>query len=108
MDCTSRSDYAGAKEKCLVRAVHYEPNELKIVMDQMLYEERDRIQLCLHSWVTKPIVEKDVIKGVIFESKEGRQAILAKRAGGYIFHCLNPHKGLAAPNPNTPATSTPR
>ena len=78
LDCTSRSDYVGAKEKCLVRAVHYEPNELKIVMDQMLYEERDRIQICLHSWVTKPIVEKDVVKGVIFESKEGRQAILAK------------------------------
>ena len=78
LDCTSRSDYEGAKEKCLVRAVHYEPNELKIAMDQMIYEERDAIQVCYHSWVTKPIVENDVVKGIIFESKEGRKAILAK------------------------------
>ncbi len=78
LDCTSRSDYEGAKEKCLVRAVHYEPNELKIAMDQMLYEERDAIRICYHSWVTKPIVENDQVKGVIFESKEGRKAILAK------------------------------
>ena len=78
LDCTSRNDYEGAKEKSLVRAVHYEPNELKIVMDQMLYEERDAIRICYHSWVTKPIVENDVVKGVVFESKEGRQAIMAK------------------------------
>ena len=78
LDCTSRSDYEGAKEKCLVRAVHYEPNELKIVMDQMLYEERDKIRICYHSWVTKPIVENNRVKGVIFESKEGRKAIMAK------------------------------
>jgi len=78
LDCTSRSDYEGAKEKSLVRAVHYEPNELKIVMDQMLYEERDAIRICYHSWVTKPIVEDHIVKGVIFESKEGRRAIMAK------------------------------
>lgn len=78
LDCTSRTDYEGAKPKCLSRAVHYEPNELKIVMDEMLYEERDRIQICYHSWVTKPIVENDTVRGVIFESKEGRKGILAK------------------------------
>lgn len=78
LDCTSRSDYEGAKSKCLVRAVHYEPNELKIAMDQMLCEERDAIQICYHSWVSKPIVENGTVKGVIFESKEGRKAILAK------------------------------
>ena len=51
---------------------------LKIVMDQMLYEERDKIRIRYHSWVIKPIVEKNQVKGVIFESKEGRKAIMAK------------------------------
>lgn len=62
----------------LVRAVYFEPNQLKIEMDKMLLEERDRIRVLYHSWGTKPIVEGGTVKGVIFESKEGRQAILAK------------------------------
>lgn len=78
LDCTSRTGYEGAKPQCLVRAVHFEPNELKIAMDEMLYEERDAIKICYHSWVTKPIVEDNTVKGVIFESKEGRKAIFAK------------------------------
>jgi hypothetical protein len=32
----------------------------------------------MHSWGTKPIMEGNTIKGVIFESKEGRKAIFAK------------------------------
>ena len=34
--------------------------------------------MLLHSWVTQPIVDKDAVKGIIFESKSGRQAILGK------------------------------
>ena len=34
--------------------------------------------LLLHSWGTRPIVEGNTVKGVFFESKSGRQAILAK------------------------------
>ena len=62
----------------LVRAVYFEPNQLKIEMDKMLLEEKDRIRVLYHSWGTKPIMEGNEVKGVIFESKEGRQAILAK------------------------------
>ena len=77
-DCVSRGGFGGAKPSCLVRAVYFEPNELKIEMDKMLYEHRDAIQVCYHSWVTRAIVEDGTIKGVIFESKEGRKAIMAK------------------------------
>ena len=62
----------------LARAVYFEPNQLKIEMDKMLLEERDRIQILYHSWGVKPIMEGNEVKGVIFESKEGRQAIFAK------------------------------
>ena len=36
------------------------------------------MQLLLHAWCTAPIIEDGVVRGVIFESKEGRHAILAK------------------------------
>ena len=62
----------------LVRAVYYEPNELKIEMDKMLLEHSDSIRVMCHSWGTKPIMEGNEVKGVIFESKEGRKAVLAK------------------------------
>ena len=62
----------------LVRALYYEPTQLKIEMELMLLEHKDAIRVCYHSLGTKPIVEDGQVKGVIFESKEGRQAILAK------------------------------
>ena len=62
----------------LVRAVYFEPNQLKIEMDKMLLEQRDRIRVLYHSWGTRPIITDGCVKGVIFESKEGRQAIYAK------------------------------
>ena len=62
----------------LVRAVYYEPNVLKIEMDKMLLEHQDAIRIMCHCWGTKPIMEGNVCKGVIFESKEGRKAVLAK------------------------------
>ena len=55
-----------------------EPNQLKIEMDIMLDELSDRIRVLYHSWGTKPIMDGDVCKGVIFESKEGRKAVMAK------------------------------
>ena len=63
--------------KSLVRAPYYEPNHLKIEVDLMV-QECPNITMLLHCWGTKPIMEGNVIKGVIFESKEGRQALFAK------------------------------
>ncbi len=76
-DCVSRGGFGGCKDACLVRSVYFEPNQLKIEMDKMLLEHKDRIQVMCHSWGVKPIMEGHTIKGVIFESKEGRQAVLA-------------------------------
>lgn len=64
--------------KRVVRSVYFEPNQLKIEMDKMLLEEGDRIRVYCHCWACRPIMEKNQVKGVIFESKEGRKAILAK------------------------------
>ena len=77
-DCVSRGGYEGAKPSCLVRAVYYEPNQLKIEMDKMLLEHKDAIRVLYHSWGARPIMEGGVIRGVTFESKEGRKAVFAK------------------------------
>ena len=66
------------KPQHLVRAPQYEPNELKIILDEMVFEERDAIKVLYHTWGVRPIVEDDKMEGVIFESKEGRKVIKAK------------------------------
>jgi len=60
-----------------LRSMYIEPTQLKLEMDAMV-QEQPNIKALLHSWGTKPIVEDGVVKGVIFESKEGRKAIYAK------------------------------
>lgn len=61
----------------LVRAPYYDPGQLKLELDLML-QEQPNIKMMLHCWGTRPIVENDTVKGVIYESKEGRKAVLAK------------------------------
>ena len=60
--------------------VHYtavlDPEVLKAELNDMVAESG--ASLLLHSWGTRPIVEGNTVKGVFFESKSGRQAILAK------------------------------
>ena len=53
-----------------------DPELLKCVLNNMV--EEAGIKLYLHSWGVKAIVEEGSVKGIIFESKSGRQAILAK------------------------------
>lgn len=77
-DCVSRGTFDGCKESQLVRAPYFEPNELKIILDEMVYELRDRITVMYHTFGARPVVEDNVMKGVIFESKEGRKLIRAK------------------------------
>ena len=77
-DCVSRGGYGGAKPSCLVRAVYFEPNQLKIELDKMLLEHKDSIRMMYHCWGVKPIMEGNTIKGAIFESKEGRKVVMAK------------------------------
>ena len=53
-----------------------DPEALKTLSLQMVREQK--VDLLLHAWAAAPIVEDGVMRGAIFESKEGRQAILAK------------------------------
>ncbi len=73
MDCVSKS-----QPKRLVRSMYFDGEQLKIEMDKMLLEYRDQIKVLYHSWGTAPIMEGNTIKGVVFESEEGRKAIYAK------------------------------
>jgi len=49
---------------------------LKCVLNDMV--EEAGVTTLLHSWGTKAIVDGNEVRGIIFESKSGRQAILAK------------------------------
>ncbi|HEX7474974.1 MAG TPA: FAD-dependent oxidoreductase [Dehalococcoidales bacterium] len=57
-------------------AATVDPEALKCVLNDMVSEAG--INLLLHSWGTQTIMEGNQIKGVIFESKSGRQAVLGK------------------------------
>ena len=70
-----RNDLNIGKEKVLYTAV-VDPEILKDELNNMVLEAG--VDLLLHSWGTQPIMEGDTVKGVFFESKSGRQAILGK------------------------------
>ena len=70
--CTSR----GGDETILMRSPNFDPQELKIEMDLMI-QELPNIHILFDCWGTKPIMDGDTIKGVIFESKAGRQVVYA-------------------------------
>ena len=57
---------------------YLDPDTLKVVLDQMIEEQGEKITTYLHCWGTSAIMDGDSIKGVIIESKEGRKAILSK------------------------------
>ncbi len=48
----------------------------KVILNDMV--EEAGVKTYLHSWGTEPIMEGNECKGVIFESKSGRQAVLGK------------------------------
>ncbi len=53
-----------------------DPELLKCVLNDMALEAG--VKLLLHSWSTNAIVENNIVKGVVIESKSGRQAVLGK------------------------------
>ena len=64
------------KPQPIVYAAAFDPDGFKRVSNDMIAEAK--VNLRLHSWFSRAIVEDGAIKGVICESKEGRQAILGK------------------------------
>ena len=82
------------------------PRRSRPLSMQMVGEAK--VRLLLHAWAAAPILEGNVVKGAIFESKEGRHADL--RQGGDRHHGRRrPDRAHAAP-PSSPtstrATST--
>ncbi|BCV24883.1 FAD-dependent oxidoreductase [Gelria sp. Kuro-4] len=55
----------------------YDTELAKFVLQDM-YEAELNLEVLYYTWVVDTIVEDNVVKGVIIESKSGRQAILAK------------------------------
>ena len=53
-----------------------DPERLKLLSQDIVLERG--VKLAYHSWGSMPIVEDGAVKGVVFESKEGRMAIFAK------------------------------
>jgi hypothetical protein len=60
----------------LIHGALLEPEVLKYEFNALCSEAG--VEILLHSWGTRPIMDGDRVKGVFFESKSGRQAILAK------------------------------
>jgi hypothetical protein len=60
----------------VVYSVHIDAEMSKCVLNDMVAEAG--VKVYLHSWGTEPIMEGNKVKGIIFESKSGRQAILGK------------------------------
>lgn len=53
-----------------------DPELLKCVLNDMV--EEARVNLYLHSWGVRALVSDDGLRGVVFESKSGRQAVVGK------------------------------
>ena len=70
-----RQDHNIGQQRVLYSAV-VDPEILKDELNDMVLEAG--ADLLLHSWGTQVIMEGNTVKGVFFESKSGRQAVLGK------------------------------
>lgn len=66
----------GGEDKIVRYSPVVDPEMLKCVANDMTVEAG--VDLLLHAWFSKAYVEGNEVKGAIFESKSGRQAVLAK------------------------------
>jgi hypothetical protein len=53
-----------------------DPERMKLNAQEMLLDAG--VRLVFHSWAAKPVMEENKVAGVVFESKAGRQALMAK------------------------------
>jgi 2-polyprenyl-6-methoxyphenol hydroxylase-like FAD-dependent oxidoreductase len=53
-----------------------DPERLKLASQEVVLEEK--VCLAFHSWAAMPLLEDGKVRGAIFESKAGRQAVRAK------------------------------
>ena len=78
-----------------------DPECAKVIMDDMIAESK--VEMFFHSWGVDVIQDGDKVLGVVFESKEGRQAILAKQVvdctgdADMLFRAGGDYKQVTAP-----------
>ena len=65
----------GAGPHCVRYSVAYDPEEFRFALNAMCTESG--VRLLLHSWACEGIRDGDRLRGVVFQSKSGRFAILA-------------------------------
>ena len=65
-----------AIENHVVMSVPFNPEMLQLVLNDMI--EDSGANLYLHCWGCQAILEENAVKGVVFESKQGRHAVLAR------------------------------
>jgi glycine/D-amino acid oxidase-like deaminating enzyme len=68
--------YARRKPKPIVYAASFDPEGWKQVSQEMVLEAG--VHLRCHSWFSRALVEDGVVRGVIVETKAGRQAVLGR------------------------------
>lgn len=66
--------HAGGTPKPVTYAVAFDPDGWKRVSDDLIQDAN--VNLRLHSWFSAPIIEDQRMRGVICETKSGREAIL--------------------------------
>ena len=71
----NRSPFYASRNR-VAYSVHIDAEISKCLFQDMMKEAG--VKTYLHSWGTEPIMDGNKAKGVIFESKSGRQAVLAK------------------------------
>ncbi len=68
--------FFNVREKTVLYSVHIDAELSKCILNDMVKEAG--VKTYLHAWGTEPVMDGNKVKGVIFESKSGRQAVLAK------------------------------
>jgi glycine/D-amino acid oxidase-like deaminating enzyme len=68
--------YARTKPKPIVYCGSFDPEGWKQVSQEMALEAG--VHLRFHSWFSRALVEGDAVRGVVVETKAGRQAILGR------------------------------
>ncbi|MGD9162740.1 MAG: FAD-dependent oxidoreductase [Desulfobacteraceae bacterium] len=76
VDYYQNRSFFNIREKKVIYSVHIDAEISKCILQDMV--EEAGVKTYLHAWGTEPVMDSNQVKGVIFESKSGRQAVLAK------------------------------
>jgi hypothetical protein len=76
VDYWNARSFFTVREGKIVYSVIIDAEVSKCILNEMMKETK--VKTFFHSWGTIPVMDGNKAKGVIFESKSGRQAILAK------------------------------